>query len=256
MKKFSHQFQYSFVAIIIILVIFTAARFIIHRQSRVVPSLREPIVKNITQKNIQRKLAAITFDDGPYGEPTAKILDILEENHVTASFFLVGQNVEKYPDLVRREIVAGHVVENHTWNHDKELHAQTAAVIAKNLLETDSAIEKIIGHRPRLFRPPYGYVSPQLRVAASSTGHSMIMWNVAPRDYDKKCDAQCIVTTVLQQARGHNQINIDLHDGRDVLIDYPRDNIVTALPIIISELKKQGYEFVTVNQLLDVPAYQ
>lgn len=203
-----------------------------------------------------KKYAALTFDDGPYGKPTEEILDILKKNNITATFFLVGQNVVKYPDLVRREITEGHILENHTWDHSKTLHTQTTSTITDNLKRTDDVIEKNIGKRPHLFRPPYGYVSPQLNEAVSSTGHVLVMWNVAPRDYLVSCDETCIVSTVLKQTRNHDRVVIDLHDGRDVKINYPRDNIVNALPIIIFELQKQGYEFVTVDQLLGVEAYQ
>ncbi len=194
------------------------------------------------------KEVALTFDDGPYGTSTSQVLDILHGEGVHASFFLVGKNVEKYPELARRIAQRGDVIGNHTYDHTKHLATMSLKQMRIELLKTDRAIASTTGIHTKLFRPPYGILSPKLKQELHRQGYTIVMWNVDPRDWDyASSTSEVIVQHVLTHLKPH--MNILLHDGRDTHENYPRDNLVEALPVLIQDLKSLGYVFVTVPEL-------
>lgn len=200
------------------------------------------------------KTIALTFDDGPYGTSTEKILDILKSEGIHATFFLIGKNVEKFPALAREIIADGNVIGNHSYDHSKNLSSLTTNDFEQNLENSEQAIFANTGLKPKLFRPPYGRTSTNMLFLLKADGYTNVMWNIEARDWDfYNSSAQNIFQTIVSQARP-NAI-ILLHDGRDVLINYPRDNTVQALPKIIESLKKQGYTFVTVDKILNKKPY-
>lgn len=210
---------------------------------------------------------AITFDDGPNPEYTPKILKILKENHVPATFFVVGENAERYPDIVRECWEANCEIGNHTYTHpnmgteeqkDKkgsEFRRRSTTNLRFNLElnATQRTIESIIGHSTRLFRPPYGVgadVAPSPEDAwiiqlAQDRGYLTVGMNIDPNDWklSGKDGASLIVKAVEKDAdKGHILL---LHDGGG-----NRDQTIIALPMIIKRLKAMGYQLVTVSDLL------
>ena len=197
---------------------------------------------------------ALTFDDGPYGEPTSQILDILKSKGVPATFFVVGKNVEKYPDLLKREYAEGHTIGNHSYDHAR-LNLLASDQFRGNVSNAEAAIVRAIGVHPALFRAPYGLITKSMRAELKKEGFSYVGWNDDPDDWDFPHEpADKIVPKVLKGA--HPNKIILLHDGRDFHIGYPRGNTVAALPQIIDRLRMKGYTFVTVDQLLRIPAYK
>lgn len=184
------------------------------------------------------KCIALTFDAGP-SENSARLLDILKEKRVPATFFLLGKrHIEKYPELVERMAAEGHEVASHTWDH-KILTRITPAQIRDELERTDDAIERITGRRPTLMRPPQGRTNDTVHRICRELGLSEVLWSVTAKDY-ATTDSALITKRVLAQASRDGIILLhDLYAGT-----------VPAVPGIIDALKERGYVFVTVPQLL------
>ena len=200
------------------------------------------------------KRIALTFDDGPYGTPTVQILDILKKENVRATFFVIGENVVKYPDIARAIVTDGNVIENHTYDHPKNLSTLPLVDFMSELSKTENAIIAATSEHPDLFRAPYGRTSPLMLKRLKSRGYTLVKWNDDPMDWNyQKSTPALILKRVLQQAKPNGIIL--MHDGRDTQVGYPRDNTIQALPEVIDALRKEGYTFVTVDKLLGKPAY-
>ncbi|MER5429567.1 polysaccharide deacetylase family protein [Streptomyces sp. NPDC002588] len=184
------------------------------------------------------KCIALTFDAGP-SENSARLLDILKEKQVPATFFLLGKrHIEKYPDLVRRMADEGHEVASHTWDH-KILTQIEPDEIREELQRPDDEIERLTGRRPTLMRPPQGRTDDTVHGICRELGLAEVLWTVTAKDYTTN-DSALIRKRVLAQA------------GRDgiILLHDIYDGTVPAVPGIIDALKERGYVFVTVPQLL------
>jgi peptidoglycan/xylan/chitin deacetylase (PgdA/CDA1 family) len=186
----------------------------------------------------EAKCIALTFDAGP-SENSARLLDILKEKKVPATFFLLGKrHIEKYPKLVQRMAAEGHEVASHTWDH-KILTRISDAKIREELKRPNDAIERLTGHKPTLMRPPQGRTDANVHEIAAKLGLSEVLWTVTAKDYTTN-DSALIKKRVLDQSS---------RDGIILLHDiYP--GTVPAVPGIIDALKARGYVFVTVPQLL------
>ncbi|WP_405477347.1 polysaccharide deacetylase family protein [Streptomyces sp. NBC_00009] len=183
------------------------------------------------------KCVALTFDAGP-SENSARLLDILKEKHVPATFFLLGRNhIAKYPELVRRMEREGHEVASHTWDH-KILTDIGDAQIREEFERPDDAIEKLTGKRPTLMRPPQGRTNNHVSELAEKGGLAQILWSVTAKDYTTN-DSALIRKRVVDQTK---------RDGIILLHDIYKGT-VPAVPGVINELKAKGYVFVTVPQL-------
>lgn len=184
------------------------------------------------------KCIALTFDAGP-GKDTPHLLDVLKEKKVPATFFLLGEkHVLRHPDVVRRIADEGHEVANHTWSH-RILTDLDAGEVRDELLKTQGAIERITGRKPTLMRPPQGRTDSTVTEVSRDLGLSQVLWSITAKDYSTE-DSALIRRRVLDQAHG---------DGIILLHDIYKGT-VPAVPGIIDELKRRGYTFVTVPQLL------
>lgn len=170
----------------------------------------------------------LTFDDGPIPEATPFILDVLKEHGVKATFFMVGDNVRKYPDLYQRVLDEGHQVGNHTHNHISGLR--------RSLHEYSYNVEKANAYiKSNLFRPPHGWMRiPQYALLRRK--YKVVMWDLVTRDYSKWMTAENVISNVKRYAR--NGSIITFHDSVKSI-----DKLRTALPESIKWLKEQGYEF-------------
>ena len=199
--------------------------------------------------NPELKRVALTFDDGPCEPYTAQILDILEEHDVKATFFMIGRNVKKFPDIAKRVVAAGHEVGNHTYTHSS-LVLDTPRKIAMELADGASAIKLETGVTPRIFRPPYGANTRWILTQALRRGYVIAKWSVNAGDWGK-ASAERIVRRVI--ARVGNGAIILMHDGTNFRRNNHRWRTVTALPGILSVLKSRKYELVTISELLSLP---
>ncbi len=184
------------------------------------------------------KCIALTFDAGP-GKDTPRLLDILKEKKVRATFFLLGKNhVKKYPDTVRRLAAEGHEVANHTWTQGI-LTEQKPAAIRTELEKTQDAIAEITGKKPRLMHPPQGRTDETVAEISKELGLAQVLWSATAKDYSTT-DSALIEKRILDQASKDGIILLhDIYDGT-----------VPAVPGIVDTLKERGYTFVTVPQLM------
>jgi peptidoglycan/xylan/chitin deacetylase (PgdA/CDA1 family) len=175
--------------------------------------------------SVIEKDIALTFDDGPYGKPTQQILDILEKENIHATFFVVGKNALKYPDLVKREIIDGNEIANHSFDHSEYLATMSSEDLKINLAKAEKAIASVSGLYPQVFRAPYGSTSPAMLKEIGYEGYTVVGWDIDPNDWDyEKSPKEKIIKYVLDNAKP-NAIVL-LHDGRDIQINYPRDNTI------------------------------
>ncbi|MFD0684976.1 polysaccharide deacetylase family protein [Actinomadura fibrosa] len=182
------------------------------------------------------KCVALTFDDGPM-ESTGKLLDILEERRVRATFFLVGENVEAHPGLVWRERQAGHEIANHSWSH-ADLGRASEKKAVSEVARTQEAIRRAIGETPVLMRPPYGSTDKRLAAITRRMNLAQVLWTVDPLDWEVR-DRRAVERRVTRAVRpGYVVLMHDIHP-----------TTVAAVPEIIDRLKAKGYRFVTVSEL-------
>ncbi|HDR8072557.1 TPA: polysaccharide deacetylase [Bacillus cereus] len=194
-----------------------------------------------TQFNGQtRKIAYLTFDDGP-GKYTAQLLDILKENDVKATFFLIGQNVKSYPNLVKREVVEGHYIGMHSMTHNsKKLYDQGGYV--DDMKEEQDLIASILGYSPKLTRPPYGSktgLHEELRNKVVESGLKVWDWTIDSLDWTYNS-----VSTETAIAQITQKILADANGPKEVILMHDiHSQSIAAVPAIIKGLKEKGYEF-------------
>ena len=187
------------------------------------------------------KRVALTFDDGPHYKYTAEILDILKKYDVSATFFTVGTNVERYPELVQRELSEGHEVANHTYSH-KHMARLTESEFKDEVKGWEDVIYEEHGYTSDLFRPPEGILTDSEIQVISELGYDVVLWSIDTRDWAHN-RVERIVDTVIS----------DVTDGSVILFhDFVSGDSPTpeALELIIPKLKELGYEFVTVSRLM------
>ncbi len=191
------------------------------------------------------KIIALTFDDGPFPKTTDMILDLLKKYNAKATFFVLGNKVERYPETIKREIAEGHEVANHTFNHVYFQRSISQATIREEIVRTEKALEALTGKKPQLFRPPGGYYNEHSIAIAKTLGYTTIMWSWHQDTNDwKSPGVNKIVNKVLNNARNGDIV---------LLHDYIPGSMQTvkALDTILDELTKRGYAFVTVTELMN-----
>ncbi len=199
------------------------------------------VIRKVTLPD-HEKAIALTFDDGPWPEMTPKVLDILNQHQVKATFFWVGQHLRNFPEVAKPVAIAGHAIGNHTWHHRYINVDRTTA--ANEIENTGVWINKISGSRTALFRPPGGKLSNGLSAYAQEQKFAVIMWSIDPGDSKPNVTADKLVKAVLDNA--HSGGIVLLHDSGN------RVATVQALPKIIRGLKDKGYRFLTVPELLEL----
>ncbi len=206
--------------------------------------------EGIVRRGNRTPHVAITFDDGPHPKHTPKILDILKEKKVKATFFAVGKKVEKYPEIAQRIVNEGHDIGNHTYSH-KEMAPSTRKTIMKELSKTKEAIYKTTGVISSLFRPPRGIYSQASRgLIVDELGYKMILWSVSSVDW-RRTSPNWILNRIRRYARFGSIILF--HDGGSSVKreGESRINTVNALPMVIDYLHSQDLRIVPVSQMLD-----
>jgi peptidoglycan/xylan/chitin deacetylase (PgdA/CDA1 family) len=190
---------------------------------------------------------ALTFDDGPTAGSTDKVLDQLAELNVKAAFFVIGRNVEREPDLLRRIAAEGHLIGNHTYDHSRWASMGRGKYWQEQVARADVAIERVLGRRVRFFRPPIGHKTPYTMAAARENGHVVVNWSVRAWD-GVPTTAERIVKHVLPRCRAGSIVV--LHDGippgssRD-----PSPTLAAIKPLILG-LRQRGLEPVRLDELV------
>lgn len=193
-----------------------------------------------------RKVVALTFDDGPYPPYTGQVLDVLRQEQVKATFFVIGQNAVKHPDLVRQIAAEGHQIGNHTYQHLDLLKLDREA-IAQEIDRTGQVLQEITGSQSRILRPPHGFRDPVVMEAAAERNLQVVEWSVMARDWVNP-GAAVIAQRVLE--RTENGSIILLHDGDGVAAAASRSQTAQATGLIIRGLRERGFEFVTIEEIM------
>lgn len=177
-----------------------------------------------------RKSVYLTFDDGPIPEATPYVLDVLDSLDIKATFFMVGENAVRYPELLDEVRRRGHRIGNHTYNHIGGLRWFSWKYLG-NVQKAEDVL-----HSGRLFRPPHGWMNPMQYRVMRSTGWRIVMWDVVTRDYSNRLTAVEVLENVKRYTR--NGSIITFHDSLKSI-----DKLRVILPDALSWLKSQGYEF-------------
>jgi peptidoglycan/xylan/chitin deacetylase (PgdA/CDA1 family)/GT2 family glycosyltransferase len=193
---------------------------------------------------------ALTFDDGPNEPYTSQVLSILEQYKIRATFFVIGQNARRYPEVCRRIVTTGNVIGNHSYHHRKSLCLRWGKAVARDIKLAHQAIHECTGFEPKLFRPPYGYRTPWLMRTACRLGYTVVTWDNMTGDWKTNKSSEEIGQTVVQRAKPGSVIV--LHDGRDSRPSYDRSQMLQALPFVIETLKERGFDFVTIPELFEL----
>lgn len=189
-----------------------------------------PAAAYVTDKKV-----AITFDDGPNENYTAKLLEGLKERGVFATFFLLGTEVEKYPELVKQIYAEGHLIGTHSYQH-VDLCNLTDEKAIEQIVKTNQVIEKITGECPQFIRPPFGSWKKELDYNITMIE---VLWDVDPKDWCTN-NTDCIVKRVVKNVK----------DGDIILLHDASSSSVEAALQIIDCLQAEGYQFVTVEELV------
>ncbi len=198
------------------------------------------------------KQIALTYDDGPNDLHTLKLLDVLAKHSVRATFFMIGRYVQERPDIARAVAQAGHIVGNHTFTHPL-LIFKSEAQTRKELVDCHQVLQGAIGQHSNLFRPPFGGRRPATLRIARSLGLETVMWNVTGYDWNAP-PAAVIEKKVVRQMRGGDVIL--LHDGGHRAPGADRAQTVIATDNLIRRYRDQGYEFVTVPEMMGAVSHQ
>lgn len=178
---------------------------------------------------LEKQKIFLTFDDGPHPEVTPQVLDLLDKYHARATFFMLGSNVERYPQLMRRIMEAGHSVGNHTWSHpDGWRTAQ------KEYLENVNRSAALIPSQ--LFRPPYGRLKPGQLRALRREGYNIIMWSFLTGDFRSDIAADILWRRALKAIHGGSVVV--LHDSAKAA-----GNCLYLLEAILAHFSPQGFLF-------------
>ena len=193
------------------------------------PDLLRPFLgKLLWRKNPSEKVIYLTFDDGPVPEVTPLVLDILDKYNLKATFFCVGENVEKHAELYHEVLKRGHKTGNHTYNHLKGIAASTDEYVAN----VEKAAKSI---HSKLFRPPYGRIKFKQKIAIRKK-FEIVMWDLITQDYNKKLSPTIILQNIKRYSR--NGSLVVFHDSIKA-----EKNMLTVLPQAIEYWKLEGYRF-------------
>lgn len=183
-----------------------------------------------------QKIVALTFDDGPNSN-TEQLLAVLERNRVKATFFMIGENVERYPDSVRMIVGRGHEVGNHSYTHTYR-YLERPSVAREEIERTDALLRSLGATGEINFRAPFGRKLIVLPYVLQKMGKRNVLWDVDPHDYEDPDH------TILSRRIGERV------SAGSIILLHDRPNTTQALQEIISDLRNQGYSFATVNELI------
>jgi len=204
-------------------------------------AVNEPGRPKITfsQCHVEGPYLALTFDDGPHGTNTPRLLDMLKQRKVKATFFVVGQCVAEYPEIAKRIIDEGHEIANHSWSHP-QLTKLGEGSVTEQLGKTHDVVRQTTGVTMTLLRPPYGAFTPNQQAwAFRKWGYRCILWDVDPLDWKYRSAAHVKSEILGHAGPGSIVLSHDIHKST-----------IDAMPETIDALLARGLKFVTVSELL------
>lgn len=203
-------------------------------------------LKALCRAHDGRRTVALTFDDGPDAVMTPRVLDVLREHGVRATFFVTGRSAERHPDIVRRIVNEGHAVGNHTWSHTARWTVSSFSAAVGEINRTQTAIERITGRIPALFRPPFGVTNPRIGRAVRAAGLQTVGWSIRSLDTFEGRDRCRVCRRICRRLRGGDVI---------LLHDRCRDADI-LLTMLLASLRGKGYEVEPLDKLFDTDVYK
>ena len=200
-------------------------------------------IDSICEVPNSKNKVAITFDDGPNTEFTPKVLDILDEHNAKATFFCIGTNVDKQPDVLKEIDKRGHTIGNHSYSHDIKFDMSPVKVVKEDLMKNESLIESAIGKKPKLFRSPFGVTNPKIAKAVKQLKMASIGWNI--RTLDTTSDSE---NKIFERTK-------NIKAGDIVLLHDTSDKSLNVLKRLLKSLDEKGLRSVTINELANIEAY-
>lgn len=195
----------------------------------------------VSSVTVEGPFIALTFDDGPNEKLTPRLLDLLAQHHIHATFFVLGECVERNPDILKRAAREGHEIGNHSWSHPN-LAKMSDESVRGQIKRTEELIAGTTGTRPTLFRPPYGSITAhQKHLVHDELGYQIILWDVDPLDW-KNPGPTVVANRILKETRpGSIVLSHDIHA-----------QTIEAMPRTLNELEAKGFKFLTVSELLSM----
>ena len=189
--------------------------------------------------NVEGPYLAITFDDGPHPKNTPRLLDMLKERGIKATFYVIGQNVVQYPEIMKRMVAEGHEIGNHSYSHPS-LTKCSPGKVAEEITKTNEAIFQTSGDKPTTMRPPYGATNSSITQRLHDEfGLAVILWSVDPLDW-KIRKASHVSNHILQNSKS----------GSIILAHDIHPSTIDAMPAALDGLLAKGHKFVTVSELI------
>ncbi|MGJ8744078.1 polysaccharide deacetylase family protein [Polaribacter sp.] len=195
-------------------------------------------------KNNAKKQIALTFDDGPNEKFTQQVLDLLKKHQATATFFCIGKNIEKHPELVKSILKDGHVIGNHTYSHSNFFGFYNAKKVIIELEKTNALVKSQTHKELNYFRPPFGVTNPAISKAIKHTKHTVFGWNIRSYDTVLKDDKK-ITSRILKR----------ISPGAIILLHDTHDRIIPVLEQLLIFLQENNYQTVSLETLSDIKAY-
>ncbi len=189
------------------------------------------------------KKIALTFDDGP-NEITLSILDILKKYNIKATFFCIGKNIEKYPEILKRIVEEEHIVGNHSFSHSNYFDFYRKNRVIEEIQKTDALIERISRKKVQLFRPPYGVTNPSIKRAINVTKHKVIGWNIRSMDGIFRNENFIFARIISRIAPG------------GIILLHDTSHTITILERLMLYLEENEYKVVSIEELLKINAYE
>ncbi len=203
-------------------------------------------LKSVCKGAVKDKVVTLTFDDGPDELMTPKVLDVLKRYDIKAVFFLIGEKVDKNPDIVRRIVEEGHIVANHTYSHSGLFPLSGKGKVMQELQKCGESIKNAIGRYPLLFRPPFGVTNPIIGRAVNAQGLKTIGWSIRSLDtVDGKTRAEIL-----------RKVEAKLHPGAIILLHDRCAKSDELLESIIESALNRNYSFIPLDKMLKIDVYE
>lgn len=203
-------------------------------------------LRTVCKGDGQDKVVALTFDDGPDEVMTPKVLEVLGRYNIKATFFLVGEKVDRHPELVRQMVQEGHIVANHTFSHKGVFPLSSRRVVEQEILACSRSIKAAVGLSPLLFRPPFGVTNPIIGKAVDHCGLQAIGWSVRSLDTVAKSEREDVC----------RRVEAKLHPGAIILLHDRCAKSDELLESIIRVTLKSGYKFIALSDMLKIDVYE
>ena len=202
-------------------------------------------LKTLYRGDTDRKIVSITFDDGP-SELTEKVLEVLKQHNVQATFFLIGQRIAERPNIAKLIVDHGHIVGAHTWSHNGRFTICNYKIAKDEIEKGVEQIREVCRKNVKLFRPPFGVTNPNIARALKETGHLVIGWNVRMFDTIPLIPMGVKIKRLITKVRPGSVIQ--LHDkcaNADIILDK-----------MLTKLERKGYQVVSIEEMFNITAYE